>query len=388
MKYPQNVRSVSVVVYMLFVLSVMLSIGVNAQALYKVDPGLRPTLTNYTFTAVPQAGNYWSEINKWSPSYLGDNIPAGDTVLVNTPYTNTFVNIHLTVDGTLSTAPTTNPNFIFYLIPTSSLTIRNGGIFVNDGAFEPKGNYFHVQAGGTVVNNGTMNAEGLVLEPGSSLTNNSPNGVFNFKGTSMTGDLMNTSGTVETNSPIDKINGNFNNGSGRFVVYDLRDAPRPGHGILNVTGTATLSGTFDYQRLSYNPILGDQFTIVSAANRVGMFSNRSVSLGNGRFANVYYTATTAFIRIENAPTAAAASISGRSLTANGRGITNAMVTLTDPSGLVATTITTRLGAFRFENVPTGVSYVVAVSSRRFSFDSQVIQVVDNISDLTFIASER
>ena len=84
------------------------------------------------------------------------------------------------------------------------------------------------------------------------------------------------------------------------------------------------------------------------------------------------------------PTAAGVTVSGRVLTsAEGRGLRNAMVTLTDQSGHIRTALTGRVGYYHFEDVEAGQNYVVAVRSRRLSFLPQIIQVNDNLFDVDF-----
>lgn len=85
------------------------------------------------------------------------------------------------------------------------------------------------------------------------------------------------------------------------------------------------------------------------------------------------------------PTASEVSIGGRVTTADGRGVRNAVVTMTDPNGVGRNVMTGPRGEFRFDNVAPGVSYVVGVRSRRFLFEPQVVTVNDNVTDLTFIA---
>ncbi len=88
-----------------------------------------------------------------------------------------------------------------------------------------------------------------------------------------------------------------------------------------------------------------------------------------------------------APTAAFVGISGRVLTADGRGIRNARLILTDQNGIVRMTQTHSFGHFRFVEVLAGRQYVIQVDSKRFKFaePARVIIVIDEISDLDFIA---
>jgi len=88
-----------------------------------------------------------------------------------------------------------------------------------------------------------------------------------------------------------------------------------------------------------------------------------------------------------APTAAAVSISGRVLTTDGSGLMNARVTLTDSLGNARTVLTKKLGAFRFDDVEAGTVYTITISSRRYTFQSQVISVTENLMEMNFTAQE-
>jgi len=94
-------------------------------------------------------------------------------------------------------------------------------------------------------------------------------------------------------------------------------------------------------------------------------------------------------QIEFIPTtAASASISGRVLTADGRGISNAKVVITGNSlSTPIVTTTGSLGWYNIDGLHTGETYVVTVFSKRFTFSapSRVISLVDNVGDADFIA---
>ncbi len=71
-----------------------------------------------------------------------------------------------------------------------------------------------------------------------------------------------------------------------------------------------------------------------------------------------------------APTAAAVSITGRILTASGRGIRNVRVTLTAPSGEVRTVISSSFGYFRFNEVAAGETYICSVFAKRYTLNPE------------------
>lgn len=89
-----------------------------------------------------------------------------------------------------------------------------------------------------------------------------------------------------------------------------------------------------------------------------------------------------------APTAANAVVSGRVLGTQGEGLRNVTVILSG-GNLTApmTTRTNSFGNFTFENVLVGETYTVSVINKKFGFaqESQIISVLDNVSDVIFQA---
>lgn len=88
-----------------------------------------------------------------------------------------------------------------------------------------------------------------------------------------------------------------------------------------------------------------------------------------------------------APTAAAVSVGGRVLTADGFGIAQARVTLTDSQGNERQVSTNSFGYYRFDNVVAGATYIFNV--RHKSWGTMAVTQVRNIQedrdDLDFIA---
>jgi hypothetical protein len=90
----------------------------------------------------------------------------------------------------------------------------------------------------------------------------------------------------------------------------------------------------------------------------------------------------------NIPTAAGVSVSGRVLSPEGRGITNAVITVAGNSlAKPISVLTGRNGRYTIEGLTAGQTYVVTVVSRRFTFaePSRVITLYDNLSGLDFNA---
>ncbi len=90
-------------------------------------------------------------------------------------------------------------------------------------------------------------------------------------------------------------------------------------------------------------------------------------------------------------TAANASISGRVMTADGRGIRNAEVVISGNALEQPITVNTgSFGWYSFDGLTAGETYVVTVNSQRFTFStpSRVISLVDNIVNADFIADPQ
>jgi hypothetical protein len=88
-------------------------------------------------------------------------------------------------------------------------------------------------------------------------------------------------------------------------------------------------------------------------------------------------------RNPNIVTAANVSVSGRVMTPDGAGLRNARVSIRDPQGHEITALTGSFGYFSFDSVESGANYVVSVTAKRYSFQSQLIQLTDSITDLSF-----
>ncbi len=96
------------------------------------------------------------------------------------------------------------------------------------------------------------------------------------------------------------------------------------------------------------------------------------------------TATSGTVNVA-APTAAQVSIGGRVLTADGRGIRNAKINLTDSNGNTRTATSTGFGHFRFDDVAAGETYILEVKSKRFLFNLQVISTNSDLTEVNFVA---
>lgn len=88
-----------------------------------------------------------------------------------------------------------------------------------------------------------------------------------------------------------------------------------------------------------------------------------------------------------APTAAFVGVSGRVTTADGRGIRNARILLSDGSGTIRMATSGAFGHYRLNGVATGQTYILSISAKRFVFASptRVITVNDEMNGEDFTA---
>jgi hypothetical protein len=88
------------------------------------------------------------------------------------------------------------------------------------------------------------------------------------------------------------------------------------------------------------------------------------------------------------PTAAEVSVSGKVLSASGRGISRAVVSLVFPDGTTRTATTNPFGNYRFTGVPSGETYTLSVRHKQFEFapSSLVLTLVEDTEGINFTAT--
>ena len=90
-----------------------------------------------------------------------------------------------------------------------------------------------------------------------------------------------------------------------------------------------------------------------------------------------------------APSAANVTISGRVVISQGKqavGIANAVITASASGGVSWTARSNAFGYFSLTEIPAGATYLITVTHKRYTFDSQTMNVVDGIERLTFVAN--
>ena len=87
------------------------------------------------------------------------------------------------------------------------------------------------------------------------------------------------------------------------------------------------------------------------------------------------------------PCSNGATVSGRVLTSDGRGLRNATVSITDSNNIVRTATTSSFGFFSFANVASGGQYVFRVQSRSYRYSPVTVTINDNLTLPDFVGLE-
>lgn len=82
-----------------------------------------------------------------------------------------------------------------------------------------------------------------------------------------------------------------------------------------------------------------------------------------------------------APTAASVSVSGRVMVTPGQGLNGARVICMDAEGNRRVSLTGSFGYFSFSQVLVGEAYLLTIESKRYTFASRTLVVLDEVSDL-------
>ena len=96
------------------------------------------------------------------------------------------------------------------------------------------------------------------------------------------------------------------------------------------------------------------------------------------------TFATGFVSI-NGPTSASTSVGGIVMSANGRSIMNARVSLLRPSGITRTALSNGFGFYRFDDVAVGETCVISVQAKNFVFTPRALTVVGEVTNMNLVA---
>jgi CSLREA domain-containing protein len=256
--------------------------------------------------------------------------------------------------------------------------------------------------GMTALNGGTTNLRNVTIA--NNTASAGPGGGINSSLTGLSSGTTNVGNTIvadNTASTNPDVNGaivsqgfNLVRTRGTSTGYVASDLPNGSNPLLQAL--ANNGGITQTHRLSAGSAAidaGINALAVNPANGAALTTDQRgtgfprIIDGNGDF-----TATVDIGAFEAplAPTAATASVSGRVVTAQGRGIRNVVITMTDSSGNTRTAISTTFGYYRFEEVAAGQIYIFTARGKRFSFEqnTQVLSILEETNNIDFVADEQ
>jgi subtilisin family serine protease len=88
------------------------------------------------------------------------------------------------------------------------------------------------------------------------------------------------------------------------------------------------------------------------------------------------------------PVLPTASVSGRVLTPDLKGINKAVVTVADSFGTVRQAVTDTAGNYRFDNLLTGRNYTLTAAHRKYDFETRSMIVIGNAENVDFYGSRK
>ena len=183
-----------------------------------------------------------------------------------------------------------------------------------------------------------------------------------------------------------------------FPVINTANTANQISGTLNSTPSTVftldfyLNSTIDGLNSEGRTYIGSLTNVTTGGGGDAPFVfNSTVTLPFGQFVTATATANTtadtsefSAPRIILAATAAPATVKGRVVLQNGRGLSRALVQLTNDNGEIVQAVTNQFGYFQFNQVETGQGYTVSVQHKRYKSLAQFVQVNSDVEDLIIV----
>lgn len=247
------------------------------------------------------------------------------------------------------------------------------GIFLNGGAATFRNSTITNNTANSVIGGiqvfGTAFNLGNCIVAGNSDASSYPE-IGNFSGTTSAGNNFIGDSPGDSTNTINPI---------AYQPTDIQNQ-NPMLGILQNNGGPTPTHAFLNTSLALN--MGDN------AKAVNPFDNSPLTADQRGFLPRIVAGTVDIGAFEfNAapPTAASVSIGGQVLNSSGNTVGKARVILTAPNGETRFVLTNPFGYYRFDDVPSGGTYILSVASKQYQFAPQVVNVSEELTELNFIA---
>ena len=199
--------------------------------------------------------------------------------------------------------------------------------------------------------------------------------------------VTNTAGPFQVTAQNTGTPPNWQSATMQTVTWDVANTTLPPVGTANVNILLSTDG-------------GQTFPITLAANTANDGSEQIIvpdlptstaRLKVEAVGNIFFDISNVNFTILAAPTAAAASVTGRVINSNGRGISRASVTVYNTTdNEYRTAMTNSFGYFSFPELPVGGFYILTVKGKglEFSNNTQTFNLNGDLTDMIFISSNK
>ncbi len=316
----------------------------------------------------------------WSLYSVEDSGDGQNATITNWSLTFTLSAVATTTSVTSSVDPSVfGQNVTFTAtVATAGLGTPTGNVQFFDGA---------TPIGGAVALNGSGQAQ--FTTPSLSVGNHTITAQYAGSSSACNGTFNSSSGSLNTNpQTVNKANtttGITSNqanpvGTGIPVTFTATVSPvAPGAGTRTGTASFFRNGSPICSNVAING--SGQATCTITFTLAG---NYNITVQYSGDANFNASTSPTFVQQVVGPTAANVSVTGRVLTAEGRGVYGARVVMTDSSGQARMALTNPLGYYRFTEVPSDAIYTFTVSAKTYVTGEGIVRnITDNVTDLNF-----
>lgn len=170
------------------------------------------------------------------------------------------------------------------------------------------------------------------------------------------------------------------------AVFDMTDTLSGAAGFIitpdaSIAGRLTISGFGTQALAGQGTLMFLRFNVVGTASSTTNLTFDSFGFNEGDPAAK--TTRGAFTVL--GPTMGGVLLSGRVLTPQGRGLQNAQINLTDQNGETRFALSGQFGFYRFADLPAGQTVVISISSKRYQFIPQIVNLTEDLNNLNFTA---
>lgn len=312
------------------------------------------------------------------------NIATADIISsATTTVTNSTVTLNNTIaeGGGVSNVGGT-VNLINDTISDNTSTLAGGGVVNVEGI---------LGLGVTNLRNTIVARNNAVIVGGILTLSNDVLGIFNSLGNNLIGNNLNAAVSFQASvfvgvNPLPNVNGDIVGSiSAGTTVIDPRLGALQNNGGPTDT-RAVLAGSPAIDR-GNNCVVTDSCATDPSPNTLpAPLLTDQRSIGFPRLNNL--AVEIGAYELQLTPTSSNVAVSGRVTDESGNPLSRVTVTLTNMSGTVRTATTNQFGLFRFDEILAGETYVAEANYRKYPFSPQVVNVVEDISDLNFTAGNE